>query len=72
MLARNPLPVMVGCVIMMVCAVVLAVNDDRLVDWGGPLSKMVASHSMVQIKYLAPQLYGHRWRQRVEFLPFTI
>jgi hypothetical protein len=47
MLARNPLPVMVGCVIMMVCAVVLAVNDDRLVDWGGPLSKMVASHSMV-------------------------
>jgi hypothetical protein len=26
---------------MMVCAVVLAVNDDRLVDWGGPLSKMV-------------------------------
>jgi hypothetical protein len=63
--ARNPLPVMVGYVIMMVCAVVLAVNDDRL-------RKMVASHSMVQIKYLAPQLYGHRWRRRVEFLPFTI
>jgi hypothetical protein len=49
--ARNLLPVIVGCVIMMACAVVLAVNDDRLVDWGGSLSKIVASHSMVQIPW---------------------
>jgi hypothetical protein len=39
---------------------VLAVNDDHLVDWGGPLNKIAASHSMFQIKYLALHLYGHR------------
>jgi hypothetical protein len=66
---------MVGCAACVIgAAFVLAVCDDRLVDWDGSLRKItvVASHSTVQIKYLAPQLRGHKWQRRVEFLPFTI